>query len=209
MKLNKMKKLSAIPLLLICLSLQAQDIRLPSPVKTGGKPLMDVLAQRKSNREFSEKELSLQQLSDLLWAANGISREDGRRTAPSARNKQQIDIYAFTAKGIYRYDYAGHTLKFIKSGDFRPEIAMNAFAHSAPLLLVYVADYNKMEDMNQEAREFYGATDCGNVSQNVYLYCASENLNTVAIGSIHRDKIKELTGFNGKAILGQPVGFPK
>lgn len=205
-----MKKIFfSVAFLLIAFSISAQDITLPAPQKTGGKPLMEVLAQRKSNREFSKQELSLQQVSNLLWAANGINREDGKRTAPTARNLQEVDIYLFNAKGIYLYDHVKHALKFIKEGDFRGEAAMNPFAKEAPVLLIFVANHDKMGGMPAEAMATYGATDCGNVSQNVYLFCCSENLNTVAVGSIYKDKIKELIGFNGMAILGQPVGLPK
>ena len=199
----------SVSIFLFCTSISAQDIQLPAPQKSGGMPLMDALAQRKSNREYSEKELTNQQLSNLLWAANGITREDGRRTAPSARNNQQIDIYLFTPKGIFLYDHKEHALKNVKTGDHRAAAAMNTFAHNAPVLLVFVANYDKMGDMPQDAKDMYGATDCGNVSQNVYLFCASEKLNTVALGSIHRDKIQELIGYNGKAILAQPVGYAK
>ena len=204
-----MKALTLSILILFCMTSYAQDITLPAPQKTGGKPLMDVLAARKSNREYSEKELSLQQISNLLWAADGINREDGRRTAPTARNNQQIDIYVYTAKAVYLYDHVNHSLKHVKAGDFRAETASNDFAQTAPLLLLYVANYDRMPNMPRESQDIYGATDCGNISQNVYLFCTSEGLHTVAVGNIYRDKIQALLGFDGKAILGQPVGMPK
>lgn len=190
-------------------TVSAQNINLPEPNRKGGKPFMETLADRKSTREFSEKELSTQQLSDLLWAANGVSRSDGRRTAPSARNMQQIDIYVYMAKGVYLYNAKENMLMLVKEGDFRKEAAMQPFAQEAPVLLVFVANYDKMADLDENAKALYGATDCGNVSQNVYLYCSSVGMNTVVIGSIHRDQIQKLLGFNGKAILGQPVGFAK
>ncbi len=188
----------------------AQNIHLPAPDKKGGKPLMEALNNRQTNREFSPTYLPEQQLSNLLWAANGINREDiGKRTAPSARNCQEIDIYLFTEKGIFLYEAEKHFLRLIRSGDFRKDVTQQEFAAQVPTLLIYVANYDKMKDYDEEKRNLYGATDCGNVSQNVYLYCASEGLCTVAIGMINRDTIKELIGFNGKAILGQPVGLPK
>lgn len=194
----------------MCINSNAQDINLPKPDKKGGKPLMEALSARQSNREFSPTYMSEQQLSNLLWAANGINREDiGKRTAPSARNCQEIDIYLFMEKGIYLYVPEKHFLQLIRSGDFRKDVTQQDFAAQVPFLLIYVANYDKMKDYDDEKRALYGAIDCGNVSQNVYLYCASEELNTVAIGMINRDTIKELIGFNGKAILGQPVGLPK
>lgn len=205
-----MKNILISCLLLAGFTLQAQDIILPAPQKTGGEPLMEVLAARKSARQFADRALPMSELSNLLWAADGINREDGRRTAPTARNMQQIDIYIFIPEGIYLYDHTRHQLKQVRKGDYRADIALGDFAKKAPLLLVYVANYDKMQGMPQEAMDLYGATDCGNISQNVYLYCTSAKLNTVAIGSINKDKIKELAGFgNCKAILGQPVGYPE
>jgi len=198
-------------LILLCslfvIKMNAQDITLPAPQKKGGKPLMEVLAERKSNRTFSEQKLTEQELSDLLWAANGINREDGRRTAPSARNCQEIEIYVAMPEAVYLYDYKEHKLIFVKEGDFRT-LATNDFAHKAPILLVFVANYDKMSSMPDDAKDLYGATDCGNVAQNVYLYCTSAGLNTVTLGSLDREKAKQELGFNGKAILAQPVGKP-
>lgn len=185
--------------------MNAQEKQLPPPEKEGGMPLMEALSKRKSIREFSGKELSDQQLSNLLWAANGISRDDGRKTAPSARNMQQIEIYLFMKDGVWLYDAKKHAINKVLEGDHR-NVASNSFAHNASVLLMFVANHKKMDGLSPEMKEFYGATDCGNVSQNVYLYCASAGLNTVALGSIDREKIKKLLGFEGKAILGQPVG---
>jgi len=189
--------------------MNAQDIRLPEPKKSGGKPLMEALAERKSTREFSPEALSYQQISDLLWAGNGINRKDGKRTAPSARNCQEIDMYVVLPEGIYLHDPKTNILTLKKSGKFIQDMIMQEFDPEPPLLIVFVANYDKMVNMTPENMEFYGATDCGYVSQNIYLYCASENLNTVVLGRIDREKIKKLIGFNGKAILAQPVGLPK
>ena len=187
---------------------QAQDINLPKPNTTGGMSLNDALANRQTDREFSTQMLSDQQLSDLLWAANGVNRKDGKRTAPSARNCQEIDVYVFTKEGAFLYVAEKNMLKLIKKGDFRKESVMQPFAANAPVLLIFVANYDKM-NMDKDAREFYGATDAGYVSQNVYLFSAANKMNTVVLGSIHRDRIQEILGFNGKAILGQPVGMKK
>ena len=187
----------------------AQDITLPKPQTTGGMPLMEALAARKTSRSFSSKQLSMQQLSSLLWAATGVNREDGRLTAPTARNAQQIDTYVYTTSNVYLYIPKDNILKMVAEGDHRSEVGRQPFAADAPVILVYVANYDKMQGFDDEAKAFYGATDCGNVGQNVYLYCAANGLSTVELGSIQRDKIKELLGFNGRAQLAQPVGFPK
>ena len=196
--------------ILLCTAMTAQNIILPAPQKEGGKPLMQALNERQTNRDFSNKMLEPQILSNLLWAANGINREEsGKRTAPTARNCQQIDIYAYTADGVYLYLPKTHELQLIVKGDYRGEAGMQPFVKEAPVLLIMVANYDKMKDMDDAAQQFYGATDCGNVCQNICLFCASEGLHTVTLGSIQRDKIKDLLKFNGKAILGQPVGYPR
>lgn len=187
----------------------AQDIILPKPQTTGGMPLMDALSARKTSRDFSDRQLSQQQLSDLLWAASGVNRPDGKLTAPTARNSQQIDIYVYTTENVYLYLPKENTLKLVATGDNRKKAAMQPFAQEAPIILVYVANYDKMQSYDDAGKAFYGATDCGNVGQNVYLYCAANGLNTVELGSIYRDDIKALLKFNGRAQLGQPVGYPK
>lgn len=205
-----MKKLSLS--IIICLltgMVIAQDITLPKPQTTGGMPLMEALAARKTSRSFSSKQLSMQQLSSLLWAATGVNREDGRLTAPTARNAQQIDTYVYTTTNVYLYIPKDNILKMVAEGDHRSEVGRQPFAAEAPVILVYVANYDKMQGFDEESNAFYGATDCGNIGQNVYLYCAANGLSTVELGSIQRDKIKELLGFNGRAQLAQPVGFPK
>lgn len=207
-----MKKIliSSIAILLFSLNMiDAQNITLLPHSNMNGVSLSDALAGRATSRNFSAQSLSLQQLSDLLWAANGVNRTDGKRTAPSARNCQEIDIYLFTSEGVYLYDAPNHLLNQQLKGDYRKEVAMQPFVAKAPVILVYVANYKKMSMMDADAKAFYGATDAGFVSQNVYLYCAAEKLNTVVLGSIHRDKLAQLLNFDGKAILGQPVGFSK
>ena len=187
-------------------TLNAQDIKLVPPQKKGGMPLMEALANRKTNRDFTQQELTSQQLSNLLWAAVGVNRPDGRRTAPTARNAQQIEVYVLNKKGAYLYLPDEHTLKLVADGDHRKIGASQERFQECPLMLIFVANYDKMKGFNEEAKAMYEDTDAGNVSQNVYLYCASEGLATCALGSIHRDKLQELLKYNGKAILGQSVG---
>lgn len=191
------------------LSLNAQDIRLIAPQKDGGMPLMEALAKRQTNRNFTQQELSPQQLSNLLWAASGINRPDGKRTAPTARNAQEIDIYILNKEGAYIYLPNEHSLKLIVKGDHRKSGASQSSFQECPLMIIYVANYDKMKDFSEEAKTVYGGTDTGNICQNVYLYCTSEGLATCELGSIHHDKLKELLKFNGKAILGQSVGIAK
>lgn len=196
-------------LLIITIMMNAQDIILLKPQKTGGMPLMEALANRKTNREYTQQELTPQQLSNLLWAALGENRPDGRRTAPTARNAQQIEVYVLNKQGAYLYMTKEHKLKLISKGDHRKIGASQEKFQDCPLMLIIVANYDKMEGFSEESKLMYEATDSGNVSQNIYLYCASENLATCVLGSIHRDKLKELLKFNGKAVLGQSVGVAK
>lgn len=204
-----MKKVFAIVILCLPALLASAQKQLPEPKLNNSYPLAKALQERKSTREFTEQKLDDQTLSNLLWAANGINRKDGRRTAPSARNCQEIDIYVFDDENVYLYSPEQNALKQVLEGDRREEAVIQPFAKKAPIILVFVANYEKMGDMDDDAREFYGATDCGYVSQNVYLYCAAEGLNTVVLGMINRDGIKDMLNINGKAILGQPVGYGK
>ena len=206
-----MKKLTIITLIItLSVSCMAQDIKLPQPNTKGGMPLYEALSNRQTNREFSDKELTDQQLADLLWCANGENREDGKRTAPSARNAQEIDIYVFNKKGVYLYIPEKNVLKMVISEDMREGMSSRGgkMIMSAPVTLLFFANYDKMKGFDEAGREFYGATDAGFVSQNVYLYCAANKLNTVVMGAIDRPKIIEILQVDGKPVLAQPIGYP-
>lgn len=186
------------------------SIRLPKPQTTGGKPLMEALKDRKTSRAFSPKKLPLQILSNLLWVAWGVNREDGKRTAPSAMNNQEIDVYVTTAEGLYRYDAAEHTLVAVLQADIREATGRQRFVKDAPVNLVFVADYEKMGSIPDEQKAFYSAADTGYISQNVYLYCASEGLATVVRGMVDRPACREAMQLkpNQKIVLAQTVGYP-
>lgn len=206
-----MKKLTIITLIItLSVSCMAQDIKLPQPNTKGGMPLYEALSNRQTNREFSDKELTDQQLADLLWCANGENREDGKRTAPSARNAQEIDIYVFNKKGVYLYIPEKNVLKMVIPEDMREGMSSRGgkMIMSAPVTLLFFANYDKMKGFDEAGREFYGATDAGFVSQNVYLYCAANKLNTVVMGAIDRPKIIEILQVDGKPVLAQPIGYP-
>ncbi len=189
------------------------DIQLPKPNMEGGKPLMEALKNRQTRREFSDKELTQQQLSDLLWAAFGINRpESGKRTAPSAVNWQETIVYVCLKTGVYSYDAKNNLLKAINKEDSRSKMGAQGFVGDAPVVLVYVSDYSQMGVLaTKDDKDFYGTVDVGYISQNVYLYCSSENLATVVLGMIDRDKIAKILnlGNNQKVILTQCVGNPK
>ncbi len=185
------------------------EIKLPKPERKGGMPLYEALNNRMTQRKFADTPLDEQQLSNLLWCAGGVNREDGKLTSPTARNAQEIDIYVFIDKGVFLYVPKENVLKEILPEDHRMEISERSkMPAEAPVTLLFYANYDKMEGFDETAREFYGATDAGYVSQNVYLYCAANKLSTVVMGAINRDLLNELIPVDGKAILAQPVGYP-
>jgi len=185
-------------------SCMAQDIQLPAPNKTGGKPLMEALNERQSNRDFSDKELSLQTLSDLLWAGYGFNRED-KRTVPSSQNRQEIDLYVFLKTGVYFYDAKAQKLILKVEGNNHAKTGDQPFVTVAPLNIVYIANLDKAS--NRDA----ALTDCGFIGQNIYLYCASEDLISVVRGSVNKTAVRQLLGLNGKqeVLLAQTVGYKK
>ena len=188
-----------------------EEIKLPSPRTEGGRPLMEVLKERKTTRFFSSKELSNQELSNLLWAAFGVNRTpEGKRTAPSSMNMQEIDIYVAKKDGLYLYDATKNVLYKILNDDIRAATGRQDFVTEAPMNLVFVTDYSRMGSLKQETKDFYSATDTGFIAQNVYLYCASEGLGTVVRSSFDREKLHKVMKLkrSQKAILAQTVGYP-
>ncbi|HYP66975.1 MAG TPA: SagB/ThcOx family dehydrogenase [Thiobacillaceae bacterium] len=195
-------------------SAQAQEtdvIKLLPPEMEGGKPLMQVLKERHSTREFDARPLPPQVLSNLFWAASGVNRpESGKRTAPSARDWREIEVYAAMADGAYRYDPQTHTLKRVVTRDIRKLTGVQDFVASTPVDLVFVADLDKMSGAGAEQEAFYSATDTGFIAQNVYLFCASAGLATVVRGSVDRDTLAAALRLNSRqrVILAQSVGYP-
>ena len=187
-------------------------IKLPAPDMKGGKPLMEVLKNRRTERSFSPEELPPQVLSDMLWAAFGINRpKEGKRTAPSAVNWQEIDIYVALSSGLYLYDAEKHSLEPVLAEDIRAATGLQPFVADAPVNLVFVADYSRMGEASVADRDFYAAVDTGYISQNVYLYCASEGLATVVRGWVDKEALHKRMklGKSQKVILAQTVGYPK
>jgi SagB-type dehydrogenase family enzyme len=197
-----------------CSLCRADDLKtldLPKPRITGGRPLMDVLSNRKSSRQFSQKEIPMQTLSDMLWAAWGVNRpESGKRTAPSAANWQEIDVYVALVQGLYLYDAVENKLIQILAEDIRDLTGTQEFVKDAPVNLIFVADYSRMGRSSQQDRDFYSAIDTGFISQNVYLFCASEGLATVVRGLLDRDRLTKKMKLTPrqKVVLAQTVGYP-
>ncbi|MBD3426099.1 MAG: SagB/ThcOx family dehydrogenase [Candidatus Omnitrophica bacterium] len=190
---------------------ELEAIKLSAPRFDRGMLLMDALKERKSTRSFSGKEIPVDVLSDLLWAAWGINRpEEGKRTAPSAMNLQEIDIYLAMRDGVYLYRPGQNLLEPVLARDIRESTGVQEFTQKAPVNLIYVADLSRMPT-DKSGKSFFSAIDTGYISQNVYLFCASEGLATVAIAWVDKESLEELMGLrkDQKVILTQPVGYPE
>ncbi len=191
---------------------ELKPIDLPAPQTEGGKPLMQALKERHTTREFSSQKLPAQVLSNLLWAAFGVNRpESGKRTAPSAMNWQEIDIYVAMADGLYVYDAQANKLNPVLGEDVRAYTGTQDFVKEAPVDLVYVANLKKTRNASPADRDFYTAADTGFIAQNVYLFCASEGLAVVVRGSVDRAALAKVMklGPDQKITLSQTVGYPK
>jgi len=184
---------------------------LPKPVMSGGKPLMEVLKNRRSERAFSAQKIDEQTLSNLLWAAFGVNREgEGKRTAPSAFNAREIGIYVATPEGLFLFDPVEHELKTILKEDVREKLGGQASLKKAPVRLVYVADFSKLtKAKKEEDKMFYAAADTGYISQNVYLFCASEGLGTVVHAMGRKEAVAKTMQLrpDQRIILAQSVGY--
>ena len=189
----------------------ATSIALPPPARHGGLPLMEALAKRQSAREFAPDALPLPLLSGLLWAAFGRNRDDGKRTAPTAINAQEIDVFVALPTGAYLYDAAAHELRLVAAADLRRVTGYQDFVDEAPLDLVYVADHARMGMVPVGQRSAYAHVAAGAISQNVYLYCASSGLATVIRAWIDREAIADALGLahDQQVLLSQTVGYAK
>jgi nitroreductase len=187
-----------------------QEGPLPAPKKSGGAPVMDALQKRLSVRAFSDRALAPETLSSLLWAANGVTRPDGRRTAPTALNCQDIDVYLVTQDGGFRYDAAANALERVATGDLRALAGKQDFVKAAPLNLIYVQDLKKAKGSGKEEVALFGGVHSGAICQNVYLFCASEGLATVVRRSIDIEALHKALNLrpDQTIVLGQTVGYP-
>ena len=192
---------------------ETTTMTLPEPQTTGGIPLMQALAARRSERDIATEKLTPQQLSDLLWAAAGINREKNNlRTAPSTRNWQEIDVYLAMEDGLYLYNPKNHALTLVKKEDLRAQTGTQEFVKEVPLNLIYVADMKRVTgNVDEKNQILYTAADSAFMVQNVYLYCASNQLATVVRGAVERDPLAKAMGLDDtqRIILTQSVGHPK
>lgn len=190
---------------------ELKPIPLPAAQTEGGKPLMQALKQRKTTREIKADKLPAQVLANLLWAGFGINRPgSGHRTAPSAMNSQELDLYVALPEGLFVYEAKPHQLKPVLDKDLRAKVSGQPFATNAPVVLIYVADLPRLTKSRPERREFYAAIDTGCISQNIYLCCASEGLATVVFDLDRAPLAAAMKlGPEQEIILAQAVGYPK
>ncbi len=199
--------LAAVPIVA-----SAQEVKmLPAPRKEGGKPLMQALQLRRSIREFSPRPLPPQILSDVLWAAYGVNRPSGDRTAPYWRHIMVIDVYAAMADGVWLYDPKQHALRPHLDTDIRAQTGLQDFVATAPLNLVYVAHGERMKEISPEERRLYASVDAAFAGQNVYLFCASEGLATVFRGAVDQLKLGQAMRLENEEFVtfAQTVGYPR
>ena len=192
--------LSTILLMTSC-NITAQDIQLPEPTRNGGMPLMVAVNNRQSSREFTNATLTHQQLSDMLWIACGYNRPD-KRTVATALNRQEMSAYVITPEAVYRYEPKENKLIHINSGDHRSVSAMQDYAKEAPLNVALVADLAKQD------KDIFAGMTVGAMSNNIYLWCASEGLKTVVRASFDQEGLKKALKLNDKetVLLVQTVG---
>ena len=185
---------------------KAAEVALPAPAKTGGMPLMQALAERKTIRDYKPAELDAATISEILYAANGVNRPDGKRTIPTAMNRQDLEVYIALPGAAYHYDAKENKLVRIDAGDFRADLIMNKnMAKNAGAILVYVSDSTKFPNDIK-----YPAIHVGEASQDVYLYCASKGLGTVSLGMYDEKGVRKVFKLEDKmtVILAQAVGVP-
>ena len=189
---------------------ELKTIELPSPRTEGGMPVMSALKARRSTREYSERPLSPQILSDLMWAAFGINRPSGDRTAPYWRHIMVIDVYAAMADGVWLYEPKAHALLPHLAADIRADTGPQDFVAKAPINLVYVAHGERMANISPEERRLFASVDTGFIGQNVYLFCASEGLNVVVRASVDRSKMAAALKLPAASALtlAQTLGYP-
>ena len=186
---------------------KAAEVALPAPAKTGGMTLMQALAERKTVRDYKPAELDAATISEILYAANGVNRPDGKRTIPTAMNKQDLEVYIALPGAAYHYDAKANKLVKIADGDFRTELIANKnMAQNSACILVYASDSSKFPNDIK-----YPAIHVGEASQDVYLYCASKGLGTVSLGMYDEKGVRKVFKLDDKmtVILAQAVGLTK
>ncbi|AKL98357.1 SagB/ThcOx family dehydrogenase [Endomicrobium proavitum] len=189
----------------------AKDITLIKPDFSKNNALITALKDRQSSRNFTDKNLDIDTLSELLWAAGGVNRSNGHKTYPTAMNAQEVEIYVFDKTGAYLYDAKNSKLVLIAEGDKRADTGSQGFAAKASVNLIYVSDISKLRGSDDNAKLLMSAVSVGAVTQNVALYCASKGLGNVVRASVDADKVSKILKLSKtqKVVIAQSVGHIK
>lgn len=192
-------------------------IKLNEPILNQGLTVKEAIKRRHSTREFFSKPLSLSTLSEVFWAAYGVNRSDGKRTVPSAIGVYPLEIYGFTAEGVYKYNPDNHSLTQITDKDMRAKSGTQDFVMSAPLDIVIFSDYDKFKTEDEELNQIIAGQetrmsllDAGAVTENVYLYCSSEHINVVERAMADEKTLKSTLGLPSSShfMVAMSVGYP-
>ncbi len=196
-----------------------EELALPEPKFENTLDLFSAFKNRKTTKSFKDEAISLQKIANIFWVAGGYNRRSpNMRTAPSTLNWQEIEVYGILKEGIFKYQPEAHSLLKIKSEDLRSVAGFQEYVHEAPLSLIYVANFEKMEaahgkfrDINEQDRIFFSATDTAFNAENVYIYCAGDSLGCVVRAGVDRDALAEelKLGDSKQVVLGQTIGVPK
>lgn len=187
----------------------AKTVKFDAPPKALKADVMDALQNRKSAKGFTEKVVSYKEIGNILWAANGINRpETGLRTAPSALNKQDVDLYVFTTQAAYKYDPKAHAMNLVVEGDNR---ALFTERMKTPVIILLVTDISKFDRGPEADRILMGAADAGLVSENISIYCAGAKIDTRVRATMDKAGLQKLLGLGEKQIpmLNHAVGYEK
>jgi SagB-type dehydrogenase family enzyme len=186
------------------------DIALEKPKESVGVDIMKALQMRKSTKSYMAKEISFGDLSNILWAANGVNREDGKRTAPSSYGQYYIDLYVLSNEGVHLYDPVKHNLRLISNENIKTQIAMQEYVQESPHIILMVSDSTRFHPLTKNRMAAAYAT-AGCIAQNIYLTAGAMNLGTCLVISLEADVIRDKLGLNENEtpIFIMPLGYPK
>jgi len=189
----------------------AKDIDLPTRPAKSNVDIITALEQRRTTREYAPAKLSLEDVSAILWAANGVNRPDGKRTAPSAHGRQYIDIYVAADKGVYRYDAPGHKLIEVTDQNVKDRLARQAHVATASHVLVLVADLNRVPGSAADTKLYWAHSTAGTVAENVHLMAAARGIGTGIVAGIKADDVRSALNLGKDAVplYAMPLGYLK
>ncbi len=207
-----------LSVLLVCLivnipvSSQAKDIVLEKPKSNINLDLITAFQLRKSTKSFSTKEISFEDLSTILWAANGVNRPDGKRTAPSSYGRHYTNLYVISSGGVHLYDPHEHELAFVTAENIKKQIARQKYVGEASHIILMTAALSKFHPkVKEEAKELVGYATAGFIGQNIYLITNALDLGASFVLGIKKEVIREKLKLKEDEIplCVMPIGYPK